>query len=134
MGVGLKANIDINPTDWMKTRNHDIANELRLPHSTQQSVNEIMKTINESINNFDQNDKELKKEEIKDIFIEGDYLGGDKTDLKSDIKIININNNWEISREPNDVEIIKIDPTQPSRKERKRKKEKITLEKVMMSR
>ena len=51
-GAGLKTNADINPSDWMTTRNYDVANELKLPDSVQQNVNEIMKTINQSINNF----------------------------------------------------------------------------------
>ena len=48
-------------------------------------------------------------------------MGGDETDFKSDIKITNINSNWEISKEPDDVETIQIDPIQTSRKNLKRK-------------
>ena len=105
-GVGLETNNEINLTDWMATGNHNIGNELKLLDSVQQNVNEIMKTINESRNNFKNNDddddddddddnvKEEKKE-IGNMYIVDDYLYYE-IDFKSDIKITNLNDDWEI--------------------------------------
>ena len=43
------------PNGWMTTGDHDIANNLKLPDNVKQNVDEIMKTINQSINNLTEN-------------------------------------------------------------------------------
>ena len=106
----------------MTMGNHDITNELKLPDNVQQNINEIMKIINQSINNFNETKSDNKNEinsnncnnnETQDMYIEDGYLNDEidfKPDPTDDIKIINVNNNWQINEELNDVEIIQVNP------------------------
>ena len=100
-GVGLKSNVDITLDDWMK-RELDIANQLTFPDSVKQYVNEIMRTINKSINNFNEiddsptiiNDDNNKSQ---DIYIEDDYVNdevdfvGERNQPTNSVEITNIN-------------------------------------------
>ena len=75
----------------MTTRNYDVANELKLSDSVQQNINEIMKTINQSINNFSEisentttatttnnnNNNNNNNKETKDMYIEYDYFNNE---------------------------------------------------------
>ena len=96
----------------MATVNHNIGNELKLLDSVQQNVNEIMKTINQSTNDFknededdddddddddsdDDNDIKEEKKDIGNMYIVVEYLYYE-IDFKSDIKITNLNDDWEI--------------------------------------
>ena len=87
----MKTNADITPSDWMTTRNYDVANELKLSDSVQQNINEIMKTINQSINNFSEisdntttatttnnnNNNNNNNKETQDMYIEYDYFNNE---------------------------------------------------------
>ena len=61
----------------MTTRDHDLANNLKLPGNGKQNVDAIMKTINQSINNFREtenvisdDEEEINNNETQDIYIE----------------------------------------------------------------
>ena len=75
----------------MTTRNYDVANELKLSDSVQQNINEIMKTINQSMNNFSEisdntttatttnnnNNNNNNNKETQDMYIEYDYFNNE---------------------------------------------------------
>ena len=76
-------------------------------------MNEIMKSINKKINNFDDgnnDDHNNDNDEFEDMYIEDDYLDQteyvikeeDEEDQMDNVKITNVYESWEIEGEPND--------------------------------
>ena len=106
------------------TREQDIANQLTLPDSVKENVNETMKAINKSINSFNEiYDSPTiisdDNNEPQDIYMEDDYLNdevdfvGERNQPTDSVEITSINDTWTVNEEPKDVEFNRVNLLHP---------------------
>ena len=103
-----------------------------------------MKLINRKINNFDNTDNiddifNIDNDsEIEDMYIEDDYLNETEyvrnENQMGNIKITNINNSWEINKEPKDVEITQVNPLHPHKRLKRKANQKDDYNKIKIRR
>ena len=88
----------------MTAGDHDIANNLKLPDNVKQNIDEIMKTINQSINNFTEtenatsdDEEEINNNETQDIYVEVNYLNEeiDFAEPTDNVEMTNVNDYWQ---------------------------------------